>query len=252
MEPSCLPIRLVTMDVAPEPESPGAPACLARSRAPHLEAHCRGRRPGSSSSGPASPPGRRAAASRQPRHAVERRPWNSRVGRDCLRRVAAGHRLRVARRSRPSARRMGRSQACASYSVGSLVNTFVPANLGEGVRAVLFGRDTAGDGQPCVHRRRGHRRRRSCAGARAHAPVRGGTRRRLPRPGSLLAPASLAVIVTVAVLVVRRRPCDSRLAGSERRPRRSSAGRRSAFASSAGRRSRPPRASSPRPPSPPR
>ena len=33
--------------------------------------------------------------------------------------------------------RMSRGEACASYSIGSLVNTFVPANLGEGVRAVL-------------------------------------------------------------------------------------------------------------------
>jgi uncharacterized membrane protein YbhN (UPF0104 family) len=35
---------------------------------------------------------------------------------------------------------MRRSRACACFSVGSLVNAFAPATVGEGVRAVLFGR----------------------------------------------------------------------------------------------------------------
>jgi uncharacterized membrane protein YbhN (UPF0104 family) len=35
---------------------------------------------------------------------------------------------------------VGRAGACANFSVGSLVNTFVPGGVGEGVRAVLFGR----------------------------------------------------------------------------------------------------------------
>ena len=148
--------------------------------------------------------------------------------------------------------RMGRGQACASYSIGSLVNTFVPANLGEGVRAVLFGRTLPESGS------------RTCTAAGAVGAV--AVARALAHtlvlssavlvagfpPWLVLAPASLAVIVTVAVLVVRRRPCDSRLARLGAATVRSSAGRRSAFASSAGRRSRPPPASQPRPPSPPR
>ncbi|MDQ2982739.1 MAG: flippase-like domain-containing protein [Actinomycetota bacterium] len=36
--------------------------------------------------------------------------------------------------------RIGRLQACANYGVGSLVNTFVPARLGDVVRAGLFAR----------------------------------------------------------------------------------------------------------------
>src|SRR5919204_2387248 len=35
---------------------------------------------------------------------------------------------------------MRRPRACATYSIGSLVNTFVPASVGESVRGVLFAR----------------------------------------------------------------------------------------------------------------
>ena len=35
---------------------------------------------------------------------------------------------------------VGRTRACAKYSVGCLVNTVLPGGVGEGVRAVLFGR----------------------------------------------------------------------------------------------------------------
>ena len=107
---------------------------------------------------------------------------------------------------------MGRGQACASYSIGSLVNTFVPANLGEGLRAVLFGRSLPDSGsRACtaagavgavaVGRALAHTFVLSCAVLVAGFPA-----------WLVLAPASLAVVVAVAVLVVRRRPCDSRLA----------------------------------------
>ena len=108
--------------------------------------------------------------------------------------------------------RMGRGQACASYSIGSLVNTFVPANLGEGVRAVLFGRalpesgsracTAAGAvGAVAVARAIAHTLVLSSAVVLAGFPV-----------WIVLMPASLGVIVCAAVVVARRRPGDTRLA----------------------------------------
>jgi uncharacterized membrane protein YbhN (UPF0104 family) len=108
---------------------------------------------------------------------------------------------------------MRRGQACASYSVGSLVNTFVPATFGEGVRAVLFGRSLPDSSN------------RVCTAAGAAGAV--AVARAVPHtlvlcsavlvagfpPWLVLAPASLPFIVVAAVLVVRRRPGESRLAG---------------------------------------
>jgi uncharacterized membrane protein YbhN (UPF0104 family) len=107
---------------------------------------------------------------------------------------------------------MGRGQACANYSIGSLVNTFVPASLGEGVRAVLFGRSLPNSGaRACtaagavgavaVARTLGHTVVLSCAVLVAGFP-----------PWLVLAPASLAVAGIAAVVIFRSRPCDSRLA----------------------------------------
>jgi uncharacterized membrane protein YbhN (UPF0104 family) len=107
---------------------------------------------------------------------------------------------------------MRRSEACASYSLGSLVNTFVPANLGEGVRALLFGRSlpesssrtctAAGAvGAVAVARAFAHTLVLSCAVLVAGFPA-----------WLVLAPASLAVVAVVAVVFFRSRPGDSRLA----------------------------------------
>ena len=108
--------------------------------------------------------------------------------------------------------RIGRTEACASYSIGSLLNTFVPANLGEGVRAILFGRtlpDTrrractaAGAvGAVAVARALAHTLVLTCAVLVAGFP-----------PWLVLAPASLLIAAVAGALVVRRRPSDSRLA----------------------------------------
>jgi uncharacterized membrane protein YbhN (UPF0104 family) len=108
--------------------------------------------------------------------------------------------------------RMGRGQACANYSIGSLVNTFVPASLGEGVRAVLFGRSLPDSGaRACtaagavgavaVARVFAHTLVLSCAVLVAGFPA-----------WLVLAPASLAVAGVAAVIIFRSRPCDSRLA----------------------------------------
>jgi uncharacterized membrane protein YbhN (UPF0104 family) len=100
---------------------------------------------------------------------------------------------------------MRRGQACASYSMGSLVNTFAPATLGDGVRAVLFGRSLPDRGN------------RACTAAGAAGAV--AVAKALPHtvllsaavlvagfpPWLLLAPASLPVIAVVAVLFLRRR-----------------------------------------------
>ncbi|HEU5213078.1 MAG TPA: lysylphosphatidylglycerol synthase domain-containing protein [Gaiellaceae bacterium] len=100
---------------------------------------------------------------------------------------------------------MRRGQACASYSMGSLVNTFAPATLGEGIRAVLFGRSLPECGN------------RACTAAGAAGAV--AVAKALPHtlllsaavlvagfpPWLLLAPASLPVIAVVAVLFLRRR-----------------------------------------------
>ena len=109
--------------------------------------------------------------------------------------------------------RMGRGQACASYSIGSLVNTFVPANLGEGVRAVLFGRSLPESGnRACTAA--GAVGAVAVARALAHTLVLSSAVLLAGFPAWLvLAPASLGLVVCVAVLVVRRRPGESRLAG---------------------------------------
>ncbi len=109
--------------------------------------------------------------------------------------------------------RMGRGQACASYSIGSLVNTFVPANLGEGVRAVLFGRSLPESGnRACTAA--GAVGAVAVARALAHTLVLSTAVLIAGFPAWLvLAPASLGVVVCAAVLVVRRRPGESRLAG---------------------------------------
>jgi uncharacterized membrane protein YbhN (UPF0104 family) len=108
--------------------------------------------------------------------------------------------------------RMGRGQACASYSIGSLVNTFVPANLGEGVRAVLFGRSLPESGsRACTAA--GAVGAVAVARALAHTLVLSAAVLLAGFPAWLvLAPASLAVVVIAAVLIVRRRPGASRLA----------------------------------------
>ena len=108
--------------------------------------------------------------------------------------------------------RMGRGQACASYSIGSLVNTFVPANLGEGVRAVLFGRSLPESGsRACTAA--GAVGAVAVARALAHTLVLSSAVLIAGFPAWLvLAPASLGVVVCAAVLVVRRRPGESRLA----------------------------------------
>ena len=100
---------------------------------------------------------------------------------------------------------MRRGQACASYSMGSLVNTFAPATLGDGIRAVLFGRSLPDRGN------------RACTAAGAAGAV--AVAKALPHTlllsaavlvagfpaWLLLAPASLPVVALVAVLFLRRR-----------------------------------------------
>jgi uncharacterized membrane protein YbhN (UPF0104 family) len=100
---------------------------------------------------------------------------------------------------------MRRGQACASYSIGSLVNTFAPSTLGEGMRAVLFGRSLPDRGN------------RACTAAGAAGAV--AVAKALPHTlllsaavlaagfpaWLLLAPASLPVVAVVAVVFLRRR-----------------------------------------------
>jgi uncharacterized membrane protein YbhN (UPF0104 family) len=109
--------------------------------------------------------------------------------------------------------RMGRGQACASYSIGSLVNTFVPANLGEGVRAVLFGRSLPESEGSRACTAAGAVGAVAVARALAHTLVLSSAVLLAGFPAWLvLMPASLGVVVCAAVVVARRRPGGSRLA----------------------------------------
>jgi uncharacterized membrane protein YbhN (UPF0104 family) len=109
--------------------------------------------------------------------------------------------------------RMSRGEACASYSIGSLVNTFVPANLGEGVRAVLFGRSLpeSDSSRPCTAA--GAVGAVAVARALAHTLVLSAAVLLAGFPAWLVvAPATLGVVVCAAVIVSRRRPGDTRFA----------------------------------------
>jgi uncharacterized membrane protein YbhN (UPF0104 family) len=108
---------------------------------------------------------------------------------------------------------MRRGQACASYSVGSLVNTFVPATFGEGIRALLFGRSLPDSGNRVC----------TAAGAAGAVAVARSVSHTLVLsaavlvagfpPWLVIAPASFPLVAVAAALVVHRRPRGSRLAG---------------------------------------